>query len=255
VWSGALTKRIHLGRAAQLGLEAALLAQHGVTGPTTILEGEYGYLHAYSPSPEPERLTDGLGTLWLSDDIFPKPYPTHGTNLPIVAALDTWHQNGGDPSTVCALRLLVSSDAAEPRHMDRAPTTVLGAQYSVPFTSALALLSGADGVRGLGAETLTREDVRAVAASLTIEHDPRFGNKSMRRGAEVHLDLGAEQLVLAGPGLGPVSVAGLREFALRNLSTYAAVSPIRPDTAAISAAAEGLEGSTSVGDLAALLGQ
>src|SRR5262245_186994 len=38
-WSGGDTKRLHLGRASQLGLESALLARQGVRGPATVLEG------------------------------------------------------------------------------------------------------------------------------------------------------------------------------------------------------------------------
>src|SRR5262249_12895507 len=47
-WSGGDTKRLHLGRASQLGLESALLARNGVRGPTTVLEGRSGYFNAFS---------------------------------------------------------------------------------------------------------------------------------------------------------------------------------------------------------------
>src|SRR5207248_1418704 len=47
-WSGGDTKRLHLGRAAQLGLESALLARQGVRGPATVLEGRSGYFNAFS---------------------------------------------------------------------------------------------------------------------------------------------------------------------------------------------------------------
>ena len=67
VWEGAMTKRLHEGRAAANGLESALLAQLGFTGPTTVMEGELGYLKAVSPTPHPERLTEQLGTRWLGD--------------------------------------------------------------------------------------------------------------------------------------------------------------------------------------------
>ena len=54
---GAMTKRLHLGRAAQTGLESALLAQKGFTGPSTVLEGDRGFLNVYSPIPHPSLLT------------------------------------------------------------------------------------------------------------------------------------------------------------------------------------------------------
>ena len=40
---GAMTKRIHVGRGAQMGLESALLAARGFTGPSTVLEGDRGF--------------------------------------------------------------------------------------------------------------------------------------------------------------------------------------------------------------------
>jgi 2-methylcitrate dehydratase PrpD len=48
-WSGADTKRLHLGRASQLGLESALLARQGLRGPATVLEGRYGYFNGCVP--------------------------------------------------------------------------------------------------------------------------------------------------------------------------------------------------------------
>ena len=38
-WEGNDTKRMHLGRAAQLGMESAFLAEAGFTGPSRIIEG------------------------------------------------------------------------------------------------------------------------------------------------------------------------------------------------------------------------
>ena len=64
---GAMTKRIHVGRGSQMGLESALLAARGFTGPSTVLEGDRGFLRVYSPSLAPsfcsrtwERSTSSL---------------------------------------------------------------------------------------------------------------------------------------------------------------------------------------------------
>jgi 2-methylcitrate dehydratase PrpD len=60
-WAGADTKRIHEGRASQLGLESALLAEAGLTGPATVLEGRYGLFNAFFPARGPERHYRGTG--------------------------------------------------------------------------------------------------------------------------------------------------------------------------------------------------
>src|SRR5690349_24799522 len=45
---GAWTKRLHPGWAACAGLHAAALAGAGFRAPATVLEGRFGFLHAYS---------------------------------------------------------------------------------------------------------------------------------------------------------------------------------------------------------------
>src|SRR5690606_33383650 len=46
--NGAMVKRLHMGRAAEAGVVAALLARDGYEGPDSVLEGKYGYLEAYA---------------------------------------------------------------------------------------------------------------------------------------------------------------------------------------------------------------
>src|SRR3977135_1305385 len=42
--TGAMVKRLHLGRAAESGVLAASLAEDGFTGPQSVLGGEFGFL-------------------------------------------------------------------------------------------------------------------------------------------------------------------------------------------------------------------
>src|SRR5215467_13971391 len=60
--TGAMVKRLHLGRAAESGVLAASLADEGFTGPASVLEGEFGFLRVFCGSEfDPHELTDGLG--------------------------------------------------------------------------------------------------------------------------------------------------------------------------------------------------
>ena len=58
---GAFTKRFHAGWSAHSGIIAAQLAKDGFTGPHTILEGKFGFLHAYSSNSNPEKILSGWG--------------------------------------------------------------------------------------------------------------------------------------------------------------------------------------------------
>jgi 2-methylcitrate dehydratase PrpD len=56
---GAWTKRLHPGWASHAGIIAARLAAAGFDGPIAILESRYGFLSAYSPNGNPDKLQRG----------------------------------------------------------------------------------------------------------------------------------------------------------------------------------------------------
>ena len=147
VWEGAMTKRLHEGRGAANGLESALLAQAGFTGPTTVLEGELGYLKAVSPTPHPERLTEQLGTLWRGDHRPIKAYACHAISQALVHAVQEFKRtNPIDPKAIERILLLtpaargdLAHGEAEDRHQDSEPDSIMGAQYSLPFMAAIVM--------------------------------------------------------------------------------------------------------------------
>jgi 2-methylcitrate dehydratase PrpD len=139
-WSGGDTKRLHLGRAGQLGLESALLARQGVRGPATVLEGRSGYFNAFSTPPRLEKLVEGLGTAWAIEPPSLKSYATHVTQQAVVAAIqDLKREHPLDPKAVTRVVIRGAPRIMEERHSAREPQDVLGGQYSLPFTTAVAL--------------------------------------------------------------------------------------------------------------------
>ncbi|HEU5321787.1 MAG TPA: MmgE/PrpD family protein, partial [Methylomirabilota bacterium] len=139
-WSGGDTKRLHLGRAGQLGLESALLARQGVRGPATVLEGRYGYFNAFSTPPRMERLVEGLGADWAIEPPSLKSYATHVTHQAVVDAIQGLKRDHRlDPGKIARVVIRGAPRIMEERHSARAPQDVLGGQYSLPFTTAVAL--------------------------------------------------------------------------------------------------------------------
>jgi 2-methylcitrate dehydratase PrpD len=139
-WTGADTKRLHLGRASQLGLESALLARRGFTGPATVLEGRYGYYNAFSQPPNLTHLLDGLGRSWAIQPPSLKSYATHVTHQSVVQAIQAWKQEHHvETQAITRLTIRGVPRIMEPRHTMREPETVMGGQYSLPFTAAVAL--------------------------------------------------------------------------------------------------------------------
>jgi 2-methylcitrate dehydratase PrpD len=217
-WEGAMTKRMHPGRAAQLGLESALLAARGFTGPTTVLEGRYGYLNAYSPSPRPERLTAGLGREWLAADLIIKAYPCHMLSQGLVHAIVEFKARTPlDPREVRRVVVAGPFHAGLERHLDPQPRTVLGAQYSIPFTVATALCRDLSDPLVFNEGLLADPLVGEVARRVEIRPDPDSAHGwTPHQGHRVVIETGAgrHELTAAGfpggPGR-PLDFAGAAE--------------------------------------------
>ena len=73
---GTWTKRMHAGWAAQSGLRAALMGQHGFSGPRTVFEGEHGFFSGFASPLDPDftPLVDGLGERWQAERLAFKPF-------------------------------------------------------------------------------------------------------------------------------------------------------------------------------------
>jgi 2-methylcitrate dehydratase PrpD len=87
---GAMVKRLHAGRAAQSGVQAALLAQRGFTGILDVLEAGYGgFLSSFSGRPDAARLTAGLGSVWETAEVGFKLFPSVTSIHTALDSLDT----------------------------------------------------------------------------------------------------------------------------------------------------------------------
>jgi 2-methylcitrate dehydratase PrpD len=179
---GAWTKPLNAGWASHAGVVAAGLAREGFIGPSTILEGPLGLLHAYSDAPDPNRLTAGL------DEEAPrllrvgtKPYGCcryiHGL---IDGVLALRQEFGLRPDMVVAIELGVLSQGSllisEPLERKRRPSTVVEAQFSAPFGAALALRVGRAGPSDFTAERVSDPGIRALMDRTTCFTDPDLDN-------------------------------------------------------------------------------
>lgn len=87
--TGAMTKHLHAGRAAEAGVVAADLARLGFTGPPAILEGAKGFFAAACPDADPEAVTRNADAPWQLTVTSIKPWPScRHTHPTIDACLD-----------------------------------------------------------------------------------------------------------------------------------------------------------------------
>lgn len=120
--TGVMVKRLHFGRAAEGGLLAANLAARGFTGPTTILEGECGFLKVFCDDRDMSQLTRELGRDWLTSCISMKRYACHTAGHTPVQAIVDFRKNEGLTASdeaidgPCPARAVDHGQTAHPDH-------------------------------------------------------------------------------------------------------------------------------------------
>ncbi len=75
---GTMTKPLHVGRAAENGVLAAMLAARGYTADPTVLDGPWGFPAVLGGGFSPEKVTQGFGRTWsiVNPGVSIKPYPS-----------------------------------------------------------------------------------------------------------------------------------------------------------------------------------
>jgi 2-methylcitrate dehydratase len=100
--------------ATEAGVFAALLAQKGYAGTTTIFEGREGLFEAIGKTWKPEVLTDDLGKTFKITDCSIKPFPCEAlTHAPISAVLDLVLQHDLQPEQIETIEIYTLKRAAE----------------------------------------------------------------------------------------------------------------------------------------------
>lgn len=90
--TGAMTKHLHAGRAAEAGVLAADLARFGFTGPPAILEGAKGFFAAACPDADPDAVWRDPDGPWQLLKTSIKPWPSCRHTHPAIDAAQELRQ-------------------------------------------------------------------------------------------------------------------------------------------------------------------
>ena len=166
---GGMVKRLHLGRGAEAGVRACQLAERGFSGPPYAIDGKFGLLELFGgDTAAPERLRDGLGASWAISDIWFKVYPICGWIQSVVQILsDMRGDRAFSADDIASVSVGVSSYAAA-NNGDPAPVDAMGAQYSIPFCAALALLGNPGDPDEYGPARLNDPAMHAVQSKVRV---------------------------------------------------------------------------------------
>lgn len=204
---GGSVKRIYAAIAGSSGIQAAHLAQAGVTGPEGILEGARGLLRIYASVSRLELMAEDFGKKWMIETMSLKPYSCVGV---IAAAIDglrnlaTAHNLGaGDIESIEVGYLKAFYDHAA----ITSPHDLLGMQFSTAYSLALTMLKGRNTPREYTIEALNDPAIRAFASRVHVSEDAelskRFeGHRSLSARVKVRTKTGDvyEELVINAKG-------------------------------------------------------
>ncbi len=133
--TGAMSKHLHAGRAAEAGVVAAELAAHGFTGAPSILEGPRGFFAAACPDADPEAVLRAPEAPWQLHRTSIKPWPScRHTHPAIDAALELAPQVDG-LQRVEARTYRAAVDVCD----NERPSTEYEAKFSLQHCIAAAL--------------------------------------------------------------------------------------------------------------------
>ena len=173
----ALAVRIGQAMVARHAIEAAQMAQAGLTGPRRILGGENGFFRLYAPGePDLNVLTADLGHRYLGHEATCfKPYPHCSILLALTdTLLARRHELPRSHLADCSLRLHVSPTMRMVCGAPYAPaeTAEIDAQFSARYIVANALLRGAATPAQFTARAAREPAVQALAQRVEIIEDP-----------------------------------------------------------------------------------
>jgi 2-methylcitrate dehydratase len=161
--------------ATRAGVEAALMAQRGYSGPEPIYEGKEGMTHCLGDGWDWDALTKTLGQKFRITDCGYKLFPTEAlTHQPLSAALMIREKNGIKPADIKDIEIRTTTRGADILcDKDKyVPQTRETADHSLPYCMARALIDGALTPQSFSEEAIRDKDVIALAAKIRGVADP-----------------------------------------------------------------------------------
>ena len=168
---GTTVKRLHAGYGAHNGILAAEFAELSIDGPSRAFDGRYGLCNIFGKQTNIEELIKDSDEQLEIHKISLKPYPCcrlfHSTIDALRNVTDNFSLN---PKKIESI-LVGGPSIMESQHMMKRPTSVMAAQYSLPFTIGSSIINGPTVYDGFEKNNLTNKNVLELADKVTAVGD------------------------------------------------------------------------------------
>jgi len=171
---GTMIKRLHAGMPAERGVLAAKLAAGGFTGPSAAIEGAYGFATIFTGVTDLTRMISDLGGTLEIERISVKLYSCCRMFHSLIEAVADCRAMPGFSADQIA-----SIEAHGPRkmidgHLEYRPLSTMAAQYSLPYTVAVATLSDPTSPASFSISEMQRPDMLAIADKVQGKFSAEF---------------------------------------------------------------------------------
>lgn len=173
--SDSMTKALHGGHAASVGVTSAKAALAGITGALDILEGAAGFGAAMSKGAVWSRATDGLGRHYNITQITQKNHGCCGHTFAAIDAIVLLRPEIGavDPESVDAIVVDTYQTAIDVTG-NFEPRTANEARFSLPYVVCHALLYDSVRLDAFADQRLSDQRIRGLMPRVSLASDPEL---------------------------------------------------------------------------------
>jgi len=189
---GTMTKPLHVGRAAENGVTAALLAARGFTADPDALDGAWGFYAVHGGGVSAEKISQDFGKIWtiVEPGVSVKPYPcgvlTHPT-IDLMLKLVTEHEI--KPDGIEAVTVYAGTNILKPIRYPIAANH-LEAKFSLPAALAMIALARKAGKREFSDEFVGSPAMEAMQRRISTEFDPEIEKRGFdKMRSRIRIDL------------------------------------------------------------------
>lgn len=173
---GTMTKPLHVGRAAENGVTAAMLARRGFSADPTALDGRWGFMQVLGGGISEEKLEQGFGKTFtiISPGVSIKPYPsgivTH-QSMDAMRRLIIDHDI--EPQQVERIDFHAASNILEPIRYNIAENH-LQAKFCMNALLAMMVLHRQAGIEEFSDEFVGGDQMQDMQRRIFLHHDAKI---------------------------------------------------------------------------------
>lgn len=169
--AGTMCKAFVHGRAAQNGMQAALMAERGFTSSERVIEAPRGFANVLATKHDLDAILAGLGKTWEMELNTYKPHACGVVCHPVIdGCIQLRGSDAFDPNRIAAVALRVHPLALKLAGI-KAPQAALKSKWSVYHSAAVALVDGVAGEHQYTDERVFDPRVIALRERVSAEAD------------------------------------------------------------------------------------